>query len=105
MNDALEINNELVSSRIRKRIYRIIKRTFDLFFSIIGIFFLIPITIFIKICYVLTGDFHRVIFIQKRIGKNGKEFNFYKFRSMVPNADQVLFELLKKDKKIAKNIN
>ena len=102
MNDALEFNEELISSRIRKKIYRITKRIFDLLFSIIGMLFLIPITIIIKICYVLTGDFHRIIFVQKRIGKNGKEFNFYKFRSMVPNADQVLFDLLKKDKKLAK---
>ena len=28
--------------------------------------------------------------IQKRIGKNGKEFKFYKFRTMVPNADKIL---------------
>lgn len=41
-----------------------------------------------------------VFLVQKRIGKNGKEFNFYKFRSMVVNADNILFEMLEKDPKM-----
>ena len=71
-------------------------------FGLIGIIVLIPITILLKIAYMLTGDFHRIIFTQERIGKNGKLFKFYKFRSMVPNADEVLFKLLKEDKKLAR---
>ena len=48
------------------------------------------------------GDFHRIIFVQKRIGKNGKEFDFYKFRSMVPNADEILFKLMEENEEIRK---
>ncbi|KKP70308.1 hypothetical protein A2X44_01190 [candidate division CPR3 bacterium GWF2_35_18] len=33
-----------------------------------------------------------VIFVQKRVGKNGKIFNFYKFRSMVLNAEKILYQ-------------
>ena len=102
MNDVLELNNEIVSSKQRKIIYKITKRLFDIFIGMIGVIFLIPITIILKICYILTGDFHKIIFTQNRIGVNGKEFKFYKFRSMVPNADDVLMKLLKKNKKLAK---
>ena len=102
MNEVLELNNELISSRIRKRLYKITKRSFDILFGLIGIIMLIPITIILKICYMLTGDFKKIIFTQDRIGLNGKIFKFYKFRSMVPNADEVLFKLLKENKKLAK---
>ena len=69
--------------------------------SIIGLLFLIPIAIFIKIAYMLNGDFHSIFFVQERIGKNGKLFKFYKFRSMVPNADEILFRTLEIDKIMA----
>ena len=48
----------------------------------------------------LTGDFHSIFYRQKRIGKNGKEFIMYKYRSMIVNADEKLKEVLK-DKKLA----
>jgi undecaprenyl-phosphate galactose phosphotransferase len=48
------------------------------------------------------GDFKSVFYSQYRIGKNGKEFKFYKFRTMVVNADEVLEKLLKEDKAAAK---
>lgn len=82
-------------------LYLFVKQIFDILCSIIGVIVLIPITIIIKLCYVLSGDFAPVIFTHNRIGKNGKEFKFYKFRSMVPNADEILEELLKNDKAIA----
>ena len=49
----------------------------------------------------VTGDFEPVIFTQERIGKNGKLFKFYKFRSMCKNADEVLFKMLKENKDLA----
>ncbi len=102
MDEVLKLNHEIVSVKIRRKIYKIVKRMFDIIIGLIGIIFLIPITIFIKIAYILTGDFNKIIFTQKRIGLNGHEFKFYKFRSMVPNADEVLFTLLKENKKLAK---
>ena len=101
MNDILELEL-VIGLGIRRKIYKITKRIFDVLFGIIGIIFLVPVTIILKICYMLTGDFHRIIFTQERIGLNGKTFKFYKFRSMVPNADEVLFKLLKKNKRLAK---
>lgn len=81
--------------------YLFIKRLFDIIISFIGCIFLLPIIIVVKICNMLTGDFKTVFYKQKRIAKNGKFIYIYKFRSMVPNADQVLKELLK-DKKYKK---
>ena len=88
-----------ISKTLKRRIYLITKRLFDIFTSLLGIIFLLPITFIIKICSLIKGDTYPVIFTQNRIGKNGEEFKFYKFRSMVPNADEVLKELLK-DKKL-----
>lgn len=78
--------------------YLFIKRLFDIFCGIIGCILLIPIIIIIKIAYMCTGDFHRIFYSHTRIGKDGKPFKMYKFRSMVVNADDVLKELLKQKK-------
>lgn len=86
----------------KKYFYRFVKRIFDLFVGLFGIIFLIPIIIIIKIIYMFSGDFHSVFFIQKRIGRNGKEFNFIKFRTMVLNADEILFKMLEENPEIAK---
>ncbi len=81
--------------------YQIIKRLFDIIFGIIGCIILLPLLLIVKIAYLLNGDHESVFFVQKRIGLNGKEFDFYKFRSMIPNADEVLFKLLREDKEAA----
>lgn len=84
--------------KIRRGMYFIIKRVFDLICSILGIILIIPITIIVKLIYVCTGDFYSIIIKQERIGKNGKPFKFYKFRSMIPHADEALKEILKDPK-------
>lgn len=83
---------------IKKYLYFGVKRLFDILIALIGCLFLLPIILIVKISYLLHKDFDSIFFRQKRIGKNGKEFNLYKFRSMVPNADEVLNELLKDPK-------
>jgi len=82
---------------IKKYLYFGVKRLFDILIALVGCLFLLPIILIVKISYLLHKDFDSIFFRQKRIGKNGKEFNLYKFRSMVPNADEVLKELLKND--------
>ena len=81
-----------------KLIYMIIKRLFDIIISIIGCILLIPITIIIKILFICTKDYKSIFYKQKRIGKNGKIFTIYKYRTMYYNADGDLDKLLKKDK-------
>lgn len=80
--------------------YSVIKRLFDIICGLLGIIILIPVTLIIKIISVCCGDFDSIFFAQKRIGKDGKEFNFYKYRSMVPNADKILFEMLENNPEI-----
>jgi undecaprenyl-phosphate galactose phosphotransferase len=84
--------------KIKRILYLTTKRIIDILFSLIGLILLIPIAIIIKISYVITGDFTSIFFVQDRIGKNGKHFKFFKFRSMVPNADEILFKTLEMDK-------
>lgn len=79
-----------------KRImYFAFKRVFDILCSLVGILFLIPLLIIIKIAYICTGDFKSVLYSQERIGKNGKIFRLHKFRTMVYNADDILADWLK----------
>lgn len=79
-------------------IYRIIKRLFDLVVGLIGLIPLAPLAVAVKISYLLAGDKEKIFFSQKRIGKNGKLFTFYKFRTMIPNADAELEKLLRENK-------
>ena len=76
-------------------VYRFFKRIFDIVIGLVGLIVLVPVWLVIKIAYMCIGDFHRVIFSQKRVGKNGKIFKIYKFRSMAWNAEEKLQELLK----------
>ena len=102
MDDSKTLTNDHTGLfKIKRAIYFICKRIGDILVSLIGLALLIPITIIIKIAYMCTGDFHSIIFTQDRIGKDGKHFKFYKFRSMVPNADEVLFKRLAEDEKLA----
>ena len=75
---------------------RFCKRSTDLIFGIVGCLALLPLAIIVKLAYVLSGDFHSIFYTQDRIGRNGKIFKLYKFRSMVPNADKELKKLLRK---------
>lgn len=66
---------------------RIIKRTFDIFFSAIGIIIFSPIMLICAIAIKL-DDGGPVFFKQNRITINGKIFNILKFRSMIVDADK-----------------
>lgn len=81
---------------IRKKIYFGVKRIFDLFVSVFGLVILSPIFLCVAIAIKLDSK-GPVIFTQDRIGKNGKLFKFYKFRSMVVGADDILLEMLKEE--------
>ncbi|MBR3620715.1 MAG: sugar transferase [Clostridia bacterium] len=79
-------------------IYLGVKRILDIILGLIGIICLIPVTAVIKIIYLISGDRAKIFYKQKRIGKNGKPIRIYKYRTMIPGADEKLEELLKDEK-------
>lgn len=82
-----------VQNNLARKSNRIMKRIFDIVVTICGGIFILPFMLIIAaIIYLDSGG--PIIYKQKRIGKNGKEFSFYKFRSMVKNADTILEEYL-----------
>ncbi len=76
---------------------RAFKRIVDVSAGIVGCLLVGPIALCIKYKYVKEGDKSPIIFKQERIGKNGKMIKIYKFRTMIPNAETVLEELMEKD--------
>lgn len=80
--------------------YYIVKRSGDIFISMFGCILLIPIALVIKIACLITRDNAAIMFKQERIGKDGKPIYIYKFRSMVPDADKKLEQLLETNEEI-----
>ena len=87
------------------KIYRItisgikafIKRIVEIFISLIGLIIFVPLAIVVFFQNVKNKDYGKVLYTQERIGKNGKIFKMYKFRTMVNNADEILENMLKDD--------
>ena len=68
--------------------YLIIKRVFDIVFSLIALIILSPLLIPIVILLKLTGE-HEVFYFQKRIGYKNREFNIWKFATMLKNSPNI----------------
>ena len=84
------IKMDINKNEISKKIYRFIKRTVDIIGALVGCSILLPLTLCIWIANIISKDNGPVFYVQKRIGKNGKVFKMYKYRSMVVNADKKL---------------
>ena len=69
--------------------YLRVKRMQDCFLSLVLLCVLGPFLILIALMIVLDSPGASPIFVQTRIGKNGKPFKFYKFRSMCANAEEL----------------
>mgnify|MGYP000981084302 CR=1 FL=1 len=65
--------------------YRIIKRFFDILFSLIAILILLPVFVPIVILLLLTGE-HEVFFRQERVGYKNRIFRIWKFATMLKNS-------------------
>lgn len=72
------------------RNYFIVKRMFDVACSLIILILLAPGLIIVSLFVKLDGTNGTVFFTQERMGINGTVFKMYKFRSMVPNAENIL---------------
>ncbi|HDR7763213.1 TPA: sugar transferase [Bacillus paranthracis] len=92
-------NREIVSEPLEQStlemrkpsgIYLCLKRVMDLSGAIVGLIMFSPIFLLISILYMIGDNKGPVFFKQIRMGKNGKEFYIYKFRSMIVNAEEKL---------------
>lgn len=77
--------------------YKICKRVFDVVCSFFGLILLLIPFLIISLIIVIDSPGASPIHVQERIGKNGRKFKFYKFRSMVPGAEKMLDSLLDKN--------
>lgn len=77
-----------------RQTYLLLKRAMDIIGATTGLIVLMIVFIVIALLIKWEDPKGSIFFSQKRIGKNGKEFNMYKFRSMVSDAEERLVELL-----------
>jgi lipopolysaccharide/colanic/teichoic acid biosynthesis glycosyltransferase len=75
-------------------LYGQFKRAVDIGCSLAGLVLLSPVFVLIGLLIKLEDPKGSVFFYQTRVGKDGKPFRMYKFRSMVSNAEEKLKELL-----------
>jgi lipopolysaccharide/colanic/teichoic acid biosynthesis glycosyltransferase len=71
------------------RAYRVAKRLIDLSLVIISMPFWLPVLGLVALAIAVTSPGAPVIFVQQRTGKGGHRFSMFKFRSMVPNAEEL----------------
>lgn len=79
---------------------QVLKRTFDILFTLSFIFVLIPLMVIIALWIKIKSPNGNIFFTQQRLGLNGRFFRVYKFRTMIPNAENILEEWLEDDPKI-----
>lgn len=75
--------------------YWALRRIQDVVLSVLALAALWPLMLLTAIIIVLDSPGAGPIFVQERVGRDGRLFKFYKFRSMCPNAEAKLEELLK----------
>ena len=99
------IDGHIVSFSFRNNLAlwynRAVKRVFDVICTSLGIICLSPFFLAIAL-WIYKDSPGPIIFKHRRVGRNGKEFNCYKFRSMCVDADVKLKELLERDSQARK---
>lgn len=102
--EAPESVDSLVEEKVKvdftykeKPVYDFIKRVFDIFFSVLALIVLCPFFIIISVVIMIHDRNLKPFFIQNRCGRNGKQFKFYKFRTMCVDAESKLEQLQEKN--------
>jgi lipopolysaccharide/colanic/teichoic acid biosynthesis glycosyltransferase len=88
---------EEIDDPAHQKAYLMVKRTLDTLGALAGILLCLPIFIVLPILIKLEDPKGSVIFRQIRVGKDGRTFQMYKFRSMVSNSEELFKDLLKKN--------
>ena len=91
-NQTTLLDRETVLQSAKK--YWLLRRSQDILLSTLALLLLWPLMLVVAIVIVLDSPGAGPIFTQTRVGRDGKTFEFYKFRSMRPNAEAELDELL-----------
>ncbi|MBR6419089.1 MAG: sugar transferase [Oscillospiraceae bacterium] len=86
------------SFRLPQLFYLGVKRLLDVLFGLLGLVLLLPVSAAVKIAYLLHGDRAPIFYTQMRVGRNGKPIRIWKYRTMVPDAEARLSELLKDER-------
>lgn len=92
ITDSRLLDREQVLHRAKK--YWAVRRTQDILLALIALILLLPLFVIVAVAVMADSPGAGPIFAQKRVGRDGKEFTFYKFRSMKPNAENELNSLL-----------
>lgn len=101
-NDIIvSIPNEPITISENK-LNKLVKRIMDIIGGFLGTLILVPLTFVIYIANLIEKDRGPIFYMQKRIGKDGKIFTMYKYRSMVVNADKKLNRYLKENEEAKK---
>lgn len=90
-NTAIRLLTERRLAQIRRS--DIAKRLFDIVFSLSVLFLCAPIYVILAGTIACTSS-GSIFYVQERVGKNHQHFGCIKFRTMVPNADRVLDEMM-----------
>ena len=85
-------DRDTLLQNVRK--YQAFKRIQDVLLSLLALVFLWPLMLITAAAIILESPGASPFFVQVRVGKDGKAFRFYKFRSMYPGAEKKLEELL-----------
>lgn len=95
-NPLTEVQTELYwKQKLKeKKLYWIGRRAQDIFFSLLALTVLAIPMLVVALVIWIDSPGASPVFSQNRVGRNGKIFKFYKFRSMVPNAEEKLKEVL-----------
>jgi len=76
------------------------KRVFDIIFSIFALVVALPVGLIVALIIKIKSPEGPIFFTQERLGHRGKKFRVFKFRTMVPNAEEILEKMLRENKKI-----
>jgi len=91
----VDLNNKVFHTGIKYKSYLILKRLMDITLSSMGLILSLPLFLIIAIAIKIDSP-GKVFFIQRRSGKDGKEFKMIKFRTMIANAEELQKKLSSK---------
>ncbi|HOZ54438.1 MAG TPA: sugar transferase [Clostridia bacterium] len=98
VNSKRKVKDILLNNKLLLVLNKTAKRFIDISCGIIGVILLIPITIIVLFLNFIYREKGTIFFSQERIGKDGKLFKMYKYRTMKINAEEELKKILRKSK-------